>query len=85
MIGFLSASNGMIELKSTRQGATRDVLLVSNIPAEIAAALEKFGTDEYILNSSSMDFASESGFPTNNSAWDIWNAALEIAGLETEY
>ena len=77
MISYLNANEGKIELKDIGTG---EVFCASADANVLAEAIKSLGVAETVLNSSSMDFASEYGFETNSAAWDTLYKALELAG-----
>lgn len=80
MISFISASNGKLELKNRNFDHNTDLILASADVNELAESIRNVGLDESVLNSSSVDFASEYGFETNEAAWDLFYEAATLAG-----
>jgi len=72
-VDFISAHNGGIQCCS-------DTGLIgwSSTAEGIAYILKTKGIAETVMGSSSMDFASEEGFPTDNGAKILWAQALEL-------
>lgn len=67
MIDFISADNAMIQM-----------FVGDNMVAEASTAksicyfLQEYGVAESVFASSSIDFASEYGFETDDAAMDLW-------------
>ena len=72
-IDFLTASNGGIRMYA-------DNIRVGwgTTAKEIAEVIETAGLSETIYTSSSMDFAAEDGFKTNDGARALWKKATEL-------
>jgi hypothetical protein len=83
LIRYLKAESGKVVLSSG--GREDTIIAASNSAEELAAAMKEYGLDSSLLNSSSMDFASEYGFDYDYAAWDLFDAALTLAGYELEY
>lgn len=75
MINFVSATAGGIEL--TVEGKPHG-FWASNAK-DLASFFKEFGFADACYNSSTMDFASEEGFASDDDAKILFNAALEIA------
>ena len=72
-VDFVSAHNGGIQMYS-------DSGLVGwgNTAESVAYILNTKGISSTVMASSSIDFASEEGFATNNGAKLLWEQALEL-------
>ena len=72
-VDFVSAHNGGIQMYS-------DSGLVGwgNTAESVAYVLNTKGISSTVMASSSMDFASEEGFATDNGAKILWAQALEL-------
>jgi hypothetical protein len=70
-IDFVNADNGKVELKAGDR-----VIIRSNNAQELAWAISKYGMDAWY--SSSMQFAAEYGFETNEAAIELLNKAIAI-------
>ena len=73
MIDYITAKDGGIQMFVN----TGPVGFARN-PNAIAYVLETIGIADSIYGSSTMDFASEEGFATDNGATDLWNEAIAI-------
>ena len=71
-IDFISADNGGIEMHLADR---RTVIRASTVEA-IADAMNDHGVDGVVMGSSTMDFATENGFATDDGAKVLWDAAL---------
>ena len=72
-VDFISAHNGGIQMFS------RDGLVGwGNTPESVAYVLNTKGIAETIMGSSSMDFASEEGFDSDDGASFLFKKALEL-------
>lgn len=70
MIDFISALAGGIELHvGERQ------YWASNA-TDLSAFIAEFGVASGAMHSSTMDFASEEGFASDDAAWKLWEAAI---------
>ena len=74
-IEFITAEEGKIVLFIKDARRTSVPVCRSADVNELAAVLRKHGMDAY--HSSSMDFAAEYGFATNDEAHDILDAAVQ--------
>ena len=72
-IRFVSAHKGGIMMYSN----PGELVAWAKTPEMIAYALRTKGSDEIIMGSSSMDFASENGFKNNEDAMTLWNEGYE--------
>ena len=68
-IRFVSAHKGGIMMYSN----PGELVAWAKTPEMIAYALRTKGSDEIIMGSSSMDFASENGFKNNEDAMTLWS------------
>ena len=74
MIDFIDAHNGGIKMFA---GAD-NIKGWGTSPETIAWVLKTVGIGDTVYGSSSMDFASDYGFDTNDGARKLWNAALKL-------
>jgi len=75
-IDYISADNGGLALSAG------NVTIRANTAEAIAEAMKDHGLAETVMGSSSMDFASEEGFETNDGALNMWNEAIGIYNWE---
>ena len=78
-IRFISANKGGIELFSdpgVKIGYAKE-------PTKLAELIKVFGLGDDVYTSSSMDFADEEGFTTQNGAHVLWEKAINVI-LNTE-
>ena len=78
-IRFISANKGGIELFSdpgVKIGYAKE-------PTKLAELIKVFGLGDDVYTSSSMDFADEEGFATQNGAHVLWEKAINVI-LNTE-
>lgn len=73
MIQYISARNGELELWNEN----RCVEEVSTAKGALRV-LQEYGFDGNVYTSSSMDFASEYGFETDDCAKNLWNDAVTL-------
>jgi hypothetical protein len=73
MINYVDAVNGGIEM-TTKKGET----LWSDTVEGVAKAMYDYGIAKTMMGSSSMDFASEEGFETDEGAMLLLKRALEL-------
>ena len=73
MIDYITAHNGGIKMF-----AGKGLKGWSKTAKGIAYTLKTCGIAESVYGSSSMDFASEEGFETNDGAMLLWKRALEL-------
>ena len=73
MINYVDAVNGGIEM-TTKKGET----LWSDTVEGVAKAMYDYGIAKTMMGSSSMDFASEEGFETDDGAMLLLKRALEL-------
>ena len=73
MINYVDAVNGGIEM-TTKKGET----LWSDTVEGVAKAMYDYGIAKTMMGSSSMDFASEEGFETDEGAMLLLQRALEL-------
>lgn len=72
MIDFISAFAGGI--KFSVSGQEHDYWASNAI--DLAAFIAEFGVARGAAHSSTMDFASEEGFASDDDAWKLWEAAI---------
>ena len=77
MIDYIDAHNGGIRMYV----GTNNLKGWSMTAKGIAYTLKTCGLAETVMHSSSMDFADEYGFKTNDEAWTMWDKAMEILGV----
>ena len=85
MIDFITANNGQIEMFSNGSSVAKAATSKS-----IAYFLQQNGFDGEVMASSSMDFASEEGFDSDDSALNLWEQGVKrfwAGGMDktTEY
>ena len=71
-INFIGAHNGKLELHMG------DKVKSSANPIILAEIMNKHGFADVVMGSSSMDFAKENGFRTNDGAKKLYNNALNL-------
>ena len=71
-IDFVSADNGGLALSAG------NVTVRANTAEAVAEAMKNHGLAETVMGSSSMDFASENGFETDDGAMLLFKRALEL-------
>ena len=71
-IDFVSADNGGLALSAG------NVTVSANTAEAVAEAMKNHGLAETVMGSSSMDFASENGFETDDGAMLLFKRALEL-------
>ena len=71
-INFIGAHNGKLELHMG------DKIKSSANPIILADIMSKYGFDDVVMASSSMDFASENGFKKDGDARKLYNNALSL-------
>ncbi len=71
-INFIGAHNGKLELHMG------DKVKSSANPIILADIMSKHGFDDVVMASSSMDFAKENGFKTNDGAKKLYKNALGL-------
>lgn len=76
MIDFISAFAGGVQLTVADKGD----YWASNAK-DLAAFIEEFGLARCVMCSSSMDFASEEGFASDDAARKLFDEACVIAGV----
>lgn len=84
MIDFLAAQNGSIQLwwnEKINRSTVKD-FEVAETPQEVAKILKEHGVGSTVMCSSSMDFASEHGFPNDGDAKALWYAGIKLAGRD---
>ena len=83
-IDYIAAVNGGIEMRvgsSKCRFRVNSSAVWSDTVEGVAHAIYEFGIAETVMGSSSMDFASEAGFATDDGAMKLWKDALERAGV----
>ena len=78
-IDFISAENGGLRLYDTDSSRPEKGFWSDNV--DFLAAVVRGGVAESVFGSSSMDFASEEGFDTDDGAMHLWKRTLERAGI----
>lgn len=78
MIDYITAHNGGIQMYA----GVGNLKGWSKTAKGIAYTLKTCGINETVMGSSSMDFASEEGFETDDGAMLLWNEAIEIYNWE---
>tara|TARA_Y100001937_G_C7091406_1_gene317927 strand:- start:297 stop:578 length:282 start_codon:yes stop_codon:yes gene_type:complete len=78
-INFVSARDGKIELHFNDDNNSMDCTVKSSAnPIILADIMSKYGFDDVVMASSSMDYAKESGFKTDDGAKKLYNNALNL-------
>ena len=75
-INFISAEDGKLELSYYEMGVRKTK--ASENPIILAEIMKKHGFDDDVMASSSMDFASENGFRTDDGAKNLYKNALTL-------
>ena len=75
-IDYIGADNGGLVLYAG------NVAIRATTAEAIAEAMKNHGLAETVMGSSSMDFASEEGFETDDGALNMWNEAIGIYNWE---
>ena len=75
-IDYIGADNGGLVLYAG------NVTIRATTAEAIAEAMKNHGLAETVMRSSSMDFASEDGFETDDGALNMWNEAIGIYNWE---
>ena len=76
MIDYVSASNGELELHTDDRSG---IIFASDKTAELAAFVRRNGGfADVVMGSSTMDFASEEGFETNDCASLLLKRVFEL-------
>ena len=78
-IDFISAENGGLRLYDTDSARPEKGFWSDNV--DFLAAVVRDGVATEVYGSSSMDFASEYGFDTDDGAMHLYKRALERAGI----
>ena len=71
-IDYIGADNGGLALSAG------NVTIRANTAEEVAEAMKNHGIADTVNGSSSMDFASENGFETDDGAMLLFKRALEL-------
>ena len=74
-IHFIGAEEGGITMVSQ----DKRIHVWSDTAEGLALVLNAVGIGETLMGSSTMDFASEYGFATNDGAHDLWDRAVALA------
>jgi len=77
-IDFLDATNGGIRLYNRTADGKRDYVGWGTTAETIAMMIETCGIADTVYAGSSMEFAAEDGFKTNDGAMVLWNKAKEL-------
>ena len=75
-IDYIGADNGGLALYAG------NVTIRATTAEAIAEAIKHYGIADTVMGSSSMDFASEEGFETDDGALNMWNEAIGIYNWE---
>jgi len=75
-IDFISAEDGKLQLHYTEMGVEK--IKASENPIILAEVMRKHGFEDTVMASSSMDFAKESGFKSDDGAKKLYNNALSL-------
>ena len=75
-INFVSAEDGKVFLSYTENGIRKEK--GSENPIILADIMKKHGFDDVVMASSSMDFAKEYGFKSDNGAKNLYKNALNL-------
>ena len=75
-IDYIGADNGGLALYAG------NVTIRATTVEAVAEAMKNHGLAEIVMGSSSMDFASEEGFETDDGALNMWNEAIGIYNWE---
>tara|TARA_Y100001951_G_scaffold73124_1_gene60030 strand:- start:251 stop:544 length:294 start_codon:yes stop_codon:yes gene_type:complete len=75
-IDYIGADNGGLALYAG------NVTIRATTVEAVAEAMKNHGLAETVMGSSSMDFASEEGFETDDGALNMWNEAIGIYNWE---
>ena len=73
-IDFVSARDGKLELSYYEMGVRKTK--ASENPIILAEIMKKHGFEDTVMASSSMDYASEDGFKTDDGAKNLYQNAL---------
>ena len=75
-IDFVSAQDGKVFLGYTENGVRKEK--GSENPIILADIMKKLGFEDTVMASSSMDWASESGFKSDDGAKNLYKNALSL-------
>ena len=75
-INFVSAEDGKVFLSFYENGIRKEK--GSENPIILADIMKKYGFEDTVMASSSMDYASEDGFRTDDGAKNLYNNALSL-------
>ena len=76
MIDFVGAKNGGLEFTTIC-----DTKIFGGTLEECALIIAKHGLADRVMGSSSMDFASEDGFETDDGAMTMYQYAIKLSGV----
>ena len=76
-IDYINAHNGGIQMYA----GLGNIVGWGNTAQHIAYVMQTYGMADAVYGGSSMDFADEYGFKTNDEAWTMWDKAMEILGV----
>ena len=78
-INFISARDGKLELHMNDMNSSMECTVKSSAnPIILADIMSKYGFDDVVMASSSMDFAKENGFKTDDGAKKLYKNALNL-------
>ena len=75
-IDYIGADNGGLALFAG------NVTIRATTAEAIAEAIKHYGIADTVMGSSSMEFASDDGFETDDGALNLWNEAIGIYNWE---
>ena len=75
-INFISARDGKLQLHYYEMGVEK--IKASENPIILAEVMKKHGFEDTVMASSSMDYASEDGFKTDDGAKKLYKNALSL-------
>jgi len=75
-INFVSARDGKLQLHYYEMGVEK--IKASENPIILAEVMRKHGFEDTVMASSSMDYASEDGFRTDDGAKNLYKNALNL-------
>ena len=78
-INFISARDGKLELHMNDMNSSMECTVKSSAnPIILADIMSKYGFDDVVMASSSMDFANEYGFKSHDGAKKLYQNALNL-------
>ena len=78
-INFVSARDGKLELHMNDMNSSMECTVKSSAnPIILADIMSKYGFDDVVMASSSMDFANEYGFKSHDGAKKLYQNALNL-------